>query len=53
MSKLESYHENIEGYYDSYGGYHDSYKGYQEHIGDWELCSSLGSSLTKFIYFIH
>ena len=60
MSKLEIYHENIGGYYDSYGGYydsyggyHDSYRGYHEHIGDWELYGSSGSSLTKDIYFIY
>ena len=53
MSKSEIYHENIGGYYDSYGGYHDSYRGYHEHIGDWELYGSSGSSLTKYIYFIY
>ena len=52
MSKWEGYRENIEGYYDSYGGHHDPYRGYHEYIGDWELFSSLGSSLTKDICLI-
>ena len=60
ISKLEGYHENFGQYYDSYGGYydsygeyHDSYRGYHLYIGDWELFSSLGSSLALNIYYIY
>ena len=53
MSEVEGYLDNIGGYYDSYGGYHDSYRGDYQYIGDFELFSSLESSMTKEISSIY